>query len=373
MKLHSEGVSGALLCVPFVPKDAAEDLWSAYFTVSESIFREFNPKSRLPDRKMARRRMSVTSPSYLINRIIIRNAENTPVAVASIAYETELSPSYELDKNICQISVGVDKRFRRNHIAAGVVKELLFTAERMQKDIVTAEVDNPVGRKFCESLNGEMVHEEVLHRLYMEEADWEIVAEWRGKGKKKFPDTTFEFFQKCSDADIDMFCRTYTEIINERPTGDMQQIIITTSESRRIEEQNMEKKGIEWYTLISREKNGDISGMTDIMYHPREPHKIVQYFTGVSARHRRKGLAKRLKAEMLYNITDKFPDVEYITTTMAPNNRPMQAINAQMGFKSRKKDLTYQWSLTDLKVRVEERLQTTRKRRKRGCQTDYPS
>ncbi|MEZ4568023.1 MAG: GNAT family protein [Desulfobacterales bacterium] len=191
------------------------------------------------------------------------------------------------------------------------------------------------------------------------------------KGRKKFPDTTFEFFQDCPAADIDAFCRTYTEIINERPTGDMQQTIITTPQSRRIEEENLKKKGVQWYTLISREKNGDISAMTDIMYHPREPHKITQYFTGVSARHRRKGLAKRLKAEMLYLMREKFPQVDYITTTMAPDNRPMQAINAKLGFKLRKTDYVYQWTLTDLEGQVT-RLQSAKRRRKRDCQTGSP-
>jgi RimJ/RimL family protein N-acetyltransferase len=266
----------------------------------------------------------------------------------------------------------IDKAFRRKRIAAGLLKELLNTAEKMKKSTIVAEVENEPGRKFCEAFNGELVHKEVQHRLYMEDVNWDVISEWRAKGRKRFPDTTFEFFRDCSDADIDMFCSTYTEIINERPTGDMQQTIITTCESRKIEEQNLKKKGVEWYTLISREKDGDISGMTDIMFHPKEPHKIVQYFTGVSAKHRRKGLAKRLKAEMLYAISEKFPDVEYIKTTMAPDNKPMLAINAQMGFKSRKKSYVYQWALPDLKQRLEQRL-ASKKRRKRDYQTDSPA
>jgi RimJ/RimL family protein N-acetyltransferase len=220
-------------------------------------------------------------------------------------------------------------------------------------------------------MKGELVHKEVQHRMYLEEADNELAAQWLAKGRERFPDTRFELFENCPEDVIEAFCQTYTRIINERPTGGMDQTIITTPESRRIEEQNMKQRGIAWYTLISREKNGDISGMTDIMYNPREPHKVVQYFTGVSAQHRRKGLAKRLKAEMLGVIKRQFPDVEYITTSMAETNRAMQAINAQLGFKSRKTCHVYQWDLPDLKKRVEDHLMNSGKKRKTDGQKDF--
>lgn len=367
-----EKISDNLLAVPFDPKHAPDELWAAWFAVSESVFREFNPKSRYPDRGAAKRRLSVANPLYRTERFLVVDHVKTPVAGMSFAYETELSPSYEQDHNICHINILVEKAFRRNRIATRLLGELLKKAREMRKTIITGEIDNTPARKFCEAFHGEMVHKEVQHRMVMDDANWEEAARWREKGRKRFPDTTFEFFQDCPAADIELFCRTYTEIINERPTGDMQQTIITTPESRRIEEENLKKKGVQWFTLITREKNGDISAMTDIMYHPREPHKISQYFTGVSAKHRRKGLAKRLKAEMLYLMREKFPEVEYITTTMAPDNRPMQAINAQLGFKLRKTDYVYQWTLTDLAGQVEARLQSAKKRRKKGCQTDSP-
>ncbi len=367
-----EKISENLQAVSFNPKDAPETLWPLWFSVSESVFREFNPKSRLPDRNAAKRRLSVANPLYRTERTLVFDSPETPVAVMSFAYETELSPSYELDRNICHINILVEKAFRRNRIATRLLMELLKKARKMQKTTIAGEIDNTPARKFCEAYNGEVVHKEVQHRMYMDVADWEVAAEWRAKGRNRFPDTSFEFFQDCPAADIEAFCRTYTEIINERPTGDMQQTIITTPESRRIEEENLKKKGVKWYTLISREKNGDISAMTDIMYHPREPHKITQYFTGVSARHRRKGLAKRLKAEMLYLMREKFPEVEYISTTMASDNRPMQAINAKLGFKLRKTDYVYQWTLTDLERQVEMRLQTVKKRRRKDYQTGFP-
>jgi RimJ/RimL family protein N-acetyltransferase len=95
------------------------------------------------------------------------------------------------------------------------------------------------------------------------------------------------------------------------------------------------------------------------MYNPQEPYRIHQYFTGVLARYRRRGLAKRLKAEMLKFVRERFPDAEYITTTTASDNKPMQAINRQLGFMPKKTYDMFRWAVQDLKRRVDKVLSTS--------------
>jgi len=104
--------------------------------------------------------------------------------------------------------------------------------------------------------------------------------------------------------------------------------------------------------MISREHDGHISAMTDIMYNPQEPYRIHQYFTGVLGRYRSRGLAKRLKAEMLIYIRERFPEAEYVTTTTAKENKPMRAINKQLGFVPQQTCTMFRWSLQDLSRRV---------------------
>jgi RimJ/RimL family protein N-acetyltransferase len=182
--------------------------------------------------------------------------------------------------------------------------------------------------------------------------DWRLVDDWCAKGRSRYPRTFIETFQECPEKDIDEFCRIYTEIINQRPVGDIQEELVTTPESRRIEERNFKRREIEWHTMISREHDGQISAMTDIMYNPQEPYRIHQYFTGVLGRYRRRGLAKRLKAEMLIYIKEKFSDAEYVTTTTAKENQPMRAINKQLGFVPKKTYQMFRWALQDLGQRV---------------------
>jgi GNAT superfamily N-acetyltransferase len=354
MEPKSIPISNAFTLVEFIPKEAPEYMWEAYFHLSEMIFREFNKKGRLPDRGVARKFFSTPTSLYTAKRWLVFNREQKAVAYARMSYDTELSPEYEINKHIFQAQLAVAPECRKRKIASLVLKTINGAAKTMGKETLMAEVDNPTGFEFCRHLRGVKVHEEVEHRLYMEDIDWRLAEEWVEKGKAKSPRTTIELFQECQERDIDEFCRVYTETINERPTGDMEQGIISTPESRRVEERNFRRRGIEWHTMISRERDGRISALTDIMYDPEEPHRMNQYFTGVLGRYRRKGLAKRLKAEMLFVIRDKFPEVEYIKTTTARTNHPMRAINKALGFQPTKTHIVFQWALPDLERRLEE-------------------
>ena len=346
------GLSKPFSLFEFFPQDASENLWTAYFNHTETIFREFSQRGRLRNREAVKRLLSTPNPLYAKKWWLVLNEMGSAVAFASLSYDTELFPDFESSSHICHMQVTVDPAFRRKKIALHLLKHLIRTASAMGKETVRAEADDSTGLQFCKYLRGQLIHKEVQHRLYLEDADWQLIDNWRAKGMLRYPDTTIEPFQECPEKDIDEFCRIYTEIINQRPVGEIKEKLITTPESRRIEELNMKKRGIEWHTLISREQDDQISAMTDILYNPQELYRIHQYFTGVLGRYRRRGLAKRLKAEMLQYIKERFPDVQYVTTTTAKENQPMRAINKQLGFMPKKTNCMFRWMLQDLDIRI---------------------
>ncbi len=359
LKLTIPGLSKSFSLVEFIPKEASEGLWSAYFSLSETIFRELNPKRRLPNRDTIRRRFSTTNPLYTVRRWLLLDETEIAVASAALSYDTELSPDYETSSHICHVQIEVGPSCRRKKIATELLKRMSEKARSLEKDTIRADAENSTALKFCRHLKGELIHKEVQHRLYMEDVDWQLVDQWLEKGRTRFPGTAVETFQECPEKDIEEFCRIYTELINQRPVGDIEEELITTPESRRVEEGSFRKRGTEWHTMISREDDGRISAMTDIMYNPQEPYRIHQYFTGVLSRYRRRGLAKRLKAEMLLYISKRFPDAEYITTTTASDNKPMRAINKQLGFMPKKTYFMFRWALPDLDRRVKKILSGT--------------
>ena len=110
----------------------------------------------------------------------------------------------------------------------------------------------------------------------------------------------------------------------------------------------MKEIGITWLTIITKEKNGSISGFSDIQYSLENPREIRQVFTGVDKNYRGKSLGKWLKAEMAYLIKKRFPSAKYITTENANSNGPMLSINKRMGFKKQIQEIGYKWEIKDL-------------------------
>ena len=364
VELNIPGFSLPLFLVAFTPQNAPENLWAVHFTLSEVIFREFNQRGRLPNRDAVRRRLSISNPLYTVKRWLVFDGAETAVAYASLSFDTELSPDYESSSHIFQVNIQVTPSHRRRKIATHILKYMVESTGAMERETVRADTDNSTGADFCRHLKGERVHREVQHRLYLEDVDWQLAKDWLRKGRARSRLTTMEFFQDCPEKDIDEFCRIYTEIINQRPVGDTQEALITTPESRRIEERNFRRRGIEWHTMICREHDNQISGITDIMFNPEEPYQIHQYFTGVLGKYRRRGLAKLLKSEMLVYIKEQFPDAEYITTTTAKENKPMRAINKQLGFMPKKTYTMFQWPLNQLEKRVNRVLSVSDRRTK---------
>ena len=346
------GSRAPILPVEFIPKDASEQMWAAYYAHTETLFRESNPRGRLPDRAAIKQTLLAPNPMYTRRIWMVLNERGQAAAMGSVSYVTELSPDFEGGRHICHLQVSVDPGVRRQRIAVRLLQHLVQVAGQLDKNTIRADVDNDIGHEFCKRLRGNLIHKENQHRLFLEDINWPLVEEWLAKGRARYPQTRIETFQDCPERDIAALCGMYTEIMNQRPVGDIKEKLVMTSESRRLEEHNLKKRGIQWHTMISREQDGQISALTDILVYPQEPERVHQYFTGVRASFRRRGLAKRLKAEMLNYIVNTYPEAEFISTTTAKENEPMRAINRQLGFVLKKTYHMYRWPIQDLQRRV---------------------
>ena len=132
-ELNIPGLSSSFSLVEFIPKDASENLWTAYFTLSEKIFREFNQRGRLPNREAVKRLLSTPNPLYTVKRWMVLDEAESATASASISYDTELSPDYESSSHICQIQIAVDPAYRRKKIATYLLKHMIRDSKRYGK------------------------------------------------------------------------------------------------------------------------------------------------------------------------------------------------------------------------------------------------
>ena len=165
--------------------------------------------------------------------------------------------------------------------------------------------------------------------------NWDLMEEWKQAGlvKAEKDGITLLSFFECPEEIIKKYMQIYTETFNQQPIGELEGRPKFTPETRRLDEKRLTVKGVEWYSIITKEKDEIISGLTECFYYSQAPHKIDQGLTGVKIEFRGRGLGKWLKAEMILYIKKKFPSLKYISTMNATQNAAMLSINERMGFK----------------------------------------
>jgi mycothiol synthase len=193
-----------------------------------------------------------------------------------------------------------------------------------------------------------VVSQRHINRLKMEQVDWDLVEKWRQEGTERAAGVSIELFQDVPEKDIEQYCQLYSDVSNQAPAGDLAGPQIVTPEKRRLTEKEFRDVGYIWHTLISRETDGAISGMTEITYTPQQPHLIEQELTGVRPAYRGRGLGKWLKAAMLFFARDEYPHAKFVDTGNADHNAPMLAINERMGFENLLSQTFFEFEMGDL-------------------------
>jgi len=165
---------------------------------------------------------------------------------------------------------------------------------------------------------------------------------WCLDGQRKAPGVTIETFHTVPEQDIERFARIYSDLYNLSFLDDASQHFKETPASRRKREAFLGEYYM-WTTKITREIDGEMSGVTEIFYPLDEPYHIIQELTAVLPAYRGRGLGKWLKAEMAYSIRECYPEACFIDTLNTNHNAPIMAINEQMGFKPYRAENYYEY------------------------------
>jgi RimJ/RimL family protein N-acetyltransferase len=342
--------------ISFNPKNSSNELWEKYHNFDESIFQERNPDDPLPDRELEKSFMKEPSPLYNIYRWLVLTSDKNQEVIgkANLWFQNEKSPDFKNVSKKAQFYISIRKEYRRKKIASELLKIVSKEAREQGKTILRAEItENEEAIAFCKKYNGRIVAQRAQNRLYLKDVKWNLMDDWRENAKRKAMGVTLELFEKVPETDLIEYCKLYTETMNQAPSEDLVGEMIITPKSRRIDEQTYAEKGCEWVTIISRESTGVISGLTEVFYHPSNSHWAEQELTGVKNEFRGRGLGKWLKAEMVFYIKERFPEVEFIQTGNNDANEAMLSINNRMGFKRYKSEVFFEFNIDELiKIKI---------------------
>ncbi len=321
--------------LPFNPREDGEIILDKFTELEINFQKEINPNDPTTPPELIKQSMIESSTEYDIFRWLVFSDTDEIIGYAKLSFPNQTSAMYETNKKIADINIIVKKEFRRKGIGFQLLKVLIMKAKEMRRESFQTITNLDAGRKFIEHFGGIVAADRSRNRLYYKDINWDKMKKWCFEGEKRIENVTIETFQDVPEEDIEEFTKLYTVTENQAPdyeSGDYQGLTITPK-SRRYYEEFYKEKGYTWITKIAREKNDTISGFTEIFFNKHFPHMIEQEMTGVLPQYRGRGLGKRLKAEMLMYIKENYPKIDYIESGNANNNKPMMAINNEMGYE----------------------------------------
>ncbi len=257
------------------------------------------------------------------------------------------SPSHKGNEQLAMAEIALLKPHRREGLGRVLLAKVAELAAEHGKTTVVGGSFEEDGKAFARALGAQVALEGLESRLDLDGVDWGMVEAWAEEGPARSPGSTLNWYRnRIDDSILEEYCKFYTEVFNQQPFGaiDLKEIVFTSEEFRDREARVADVKGT-WVTAVSQQKDGDISGMTEMFYFPDRRHLIGQGLTGVRVKYRGRGLGKWLKAAMLLRVREEFPQVSVVSTGNATTNEAMLAINQRLGFEKYKESENFQITL----------------------------
>ena len=181
-----------------------------------------------------------------------------------------------------------------------------------------------------------------------------MLERWNAEGAQRSPKTRLEIYEGGPpEEQWEDFAPQFTAMWNTMPLEDLDLgDIIITPERLRDWAERRQLTGEVLYTVLTREPDGTMSGVTEISWAPYRPTMLHQEFTGVQPNARGRGLGKWIKAAMLLHLRKMYPDLEWVVTGNARSNGPMLKINRTMGFKPYRTQVEYQMTRAELESKI---------------------
>jgi GNAT superfamily N-acetyltransferase len=338
---------------PIDTRIASPDFWARWHAYRRIRHAETRPDDPLKPDDLVEEVMKREDPFEFENRYeIVRDGQMLSYLIAVTVKPG--SPEYETNKALMWADASVHPDHRRRGIGSGWIPLVLELMDRHGCTTLTMGSEEPSGHAFLEWMGAEGKSGGAENRLDLAAVDWAMVRRWAEDGPKASPTSSLEVYDgRIPEEMWEDYCPQISTMLNTMPWDQMEHGDIVVTPARLAEwYARMDIEGATQHTILTREADGIISGITEMKYEPYKPNMIDQHFTGVRTDARGRGLGKWLKAAMLLHVREVYPQLEWVVTGNAHSNAPMLAINKKLGFKQYRAGTEYQISRDRLVARL---------------------
>lgn len=341
-------------------KSAGPDFWARYHAYRRLRHAEIRPDDPITPDNVVEGEMMREDPHEIHFRYEI-SAGDQMLSWFSAGATKPGAPGYETNKHLLWADGSVHRDHRRRGIGRRWIPVVLEIMDRNSYTKVGAGTEEASGHAFLKWLGAEAKMTGAENRLKLADVDWAMLERWVAEGRKRSPDTKLEVYDgRLPESMLDEYCPQFSSMLNTMPFEELDHGEIVVTPAMMLEWfARMDFGGRSGHWILTREREGVISGITDMFYAPYSPTIVSQGFTGVRPDARGRGLGKWLKAAMAIHIHALYPEAEWFTTDNAGSNAPMLAINTKMGFKQFRASSEYQISRDELAARLQELSRTS--------------
>jgi mycothiol synthase len=326
-------------------RTAPRDFWKRYHAYRRLRHAEVRPNDPVKPDELVEIAMKHGDPFEVQYRYeIARGGEMLSDFFAATAKPG--SPGYESNKPFMWAAVSVHPDHRRRGIGRSWIPLMLGLMDRHGCTTLTMDSDEESGHRFLKWMGADGKSAGAENRLQVADVDWAMLRRWTEDGARQSPSTKLEVYDGHLPKEMwEDYCPQFAAMLNTMPWDELAHGDIAVTPAQLADwYERLDEQGASDHTMLTREPDGTVSGVTDMNFAPYRSQFIEQGFTGVRPDARGRGLGKWLKAAMLLHVREIYPGLQTVITGNASSNGPMLAINTKMGFKQHRAGAEYQIS-----------------------------
>lgn len=248
----------------------------------------------------------------------------------------------EDNRHLCLGQVYVRPAMRRRGIGSALLEAALAGAAADGRSSYVTWSATPAGPAFSARHGMRHTQDDRVQRLRPADVPGALLERWRAAAPG---DELVSWAGRCPDDLLEPFAAARRAMNDAPRDAPSQEDLLATPELIREMEHEADALGCSRLVCAGRlPETGEVAGFTELLVNRHRPQLAYQGDTGVLAAHRGRGLARRLKAEMLVRLRDEAPGVATVETANAVVNPAMLAINAELGFRPHRVDAIFERS-----------------------------